>query len=177
MDKMNYNSDGTIQQVTPTTAGLTQLKYVNPYVTNEAETMAQENGIQTEPCNEGGRNVGYIENGDWVKVTGVDFGTGGSSFDARVSSDTNGGNIEIRLDSLNGTLLGTCAVSNTGGWQNWALKSTTVNKVTGVHDLYLKFTGGSGYLFNLNWWKFNAAPKSVTADANVDSGEVNTPLE
>ena len=177
VDKMNYNSDGTIQQVTPTTAGLTQLKYVNPYVTNEAETMAQENGIQTEPCNEGGRNVGYIENGDWIKVTGVDFGTGGSSFDARVSSDTNGGNIEIRLDSLNGTLLGTCAVSGTGGWQNWALKSTTVNKVTGVHDLYLKFTGGSGYLFNLNWWKFNAAPKSVTTDANVDLGEVNTPLE
>lgn len=23
-----------------------------------------------------------------------------------------------------------------------------------VHDLYLKFVGGSGYLFNVNWWEF-----------------------
>ncbi len=28
---------------------------------------------------------------------------------------------------------------------------------TGTHDLYLKFTGASGYLFNANWWQFSPA--------------------
>ncbi|MGB8452349.1 MAG: carbohydrate-binding protein [Anaerocolumna sp.] len=162
VDRLYYNSDGTIQQVTPTTGGLTQIKKVSPYVTVEAETMAQESGIQTETCGEGGRNVGYIQNGDWIKMAGVDFGTGAGSFEARVSSETSGGNIEIRLDSTTGTLVGTCAVANTGGWQTWATKTCTVSGATGVHDLYLKFTGGSDYLFNLNWWKFYSSSGSLT---------------
>jgi hypothetical protein len=28
---------------------------------------------------------------------------------------------------------------------------------SGIHDLFLKFTGGSGNLFTFNWWKFNPA--------------------
>jgi hypothetical protein len=31
-----------------------------------------------------------------------------------------------------------------------------VSGATGTRDLYLKFTGGSGYLFNVNWWQFTA---------------------
>lgn len=157
VDRLYYNTDGTIQQVQSTTNGLSQLKYVSPYVTNEAETMSQEYGIQTEGCSEGGRDVGYIENGDWIKVTGVDFGTGAGTFEARVASYTSGGNIEIRLDSSTGTLVGTCTVGGTGGWQTWVTKSSSVSGATGVHDLYLKFTGGSGYLLNVNWWKFKTS--------------------
>lgn len=157
VDKLNFNSDGTINQVQITTNGLTQLKYVSPYVVNEAETMSQESGIQTEICTEGGRDVGYIENGDWIKITGVNFSSGASTFEARVASANSGGNIEIRLDSLTGTLVGTCSVENTGGWQNWTTKSSSVSGATGKHDLYLKFTGGSGYLFNINWWRFTNA--------------------
>ena len=87
----------------------------------------------------------------------MDFGTGAASFEARVSSQGSGGNIEIRLDSLSGPLVGTCTVPVTGGWQSWTTVSCPVNGATGVHDLYLRFTGGSGYLFNINWWKFNPA--------------------
>lgn len=174
IDKMTYNTDGTIQKVTITTDGLTQLKKVNPYVTNEAETMAQEAGIQTEACGEGGRDVCNIENGDWVKVRGVDFGTAGAtSFDARVASANSGGNIEIRLDSTTGKLVGTCAVTGTGGWQNWTTKSCTVSGATGVHDLYLKFTGGSGNLFNINNWKFNTEITKPTYGDLDDSGDIN----
>ncbi len=30
-------------------------------------------------------------------------------------------------------------------------KSCTVTDAKGVHDLYFKFTSGSGELFNINW--------------------------
>jgi hypothetical protein len=72
-----------------------------------------------------------------------------------VASATSGGTIELRLDSATGTLVGSCAVSGTGGWQTWTTKTCAVSGATGTHDLYLRFTGGSGFLFNLNWWKFN----------------------
>jgi len=133
------------------------VKNRNPYVRNEAELMNLQSGVQTEDCSEGGLNVGYIENGDWIMFKGVDFGLGASAFQARVASATNGGTIEIRLDSPNGQLVGTLNVSNTGGWQNWVTRSTSIDNLTGVHDLYLKFVGGSGYLFNINWWQFEPA--------------------
>lgn len=154
LDRLYYNADGTIQTVTCTQNGLTQLQHVNPYNRVEAETMAKASGIQTESCAEGGMDVGYIQNGDWICVRGVDFGTGASSFNVRVAGAASGGNIELRLDSSTGTLIGTCPVSGTGGWQTWATKSCSVSGVSGVHDLHLKFTGGSGFLFNVNWWQF-----------------------
>ena len=46
---------------------------------------------------------------------------------------------------------------------------------TGTHDLYLRFTGGSGYLFNVNWWQFSGGG-STTPTAyritNRNSGQV-----
>ena len=154
LDRLNYNGDGTIQRVTITTNGVPQLRSLNPYNVVEAETMNREQGTETEACSEGGRNVGYIQNGDWTRVVGVDFGTGATRFEARVASATSGGNIQLRLGSPTGTLIGSCAVPGTGGWQTWTTVSCNVSGATGVRDLYLVFTGGSGYLLNVNWWRF-----------------------
>ncbi|MGW4968147.1 carbohydrate-binding protein [Nonomuraea sp. NPDC004186] len=96
-------------------------------------------------------NVGFIENGDYIKVKGVAFGNGASSFTARVASGTSGGRIELRLGSVTGTLVGTCAVTGTGGWQTWTSVTCPVSGATGTRDLYLRFAGDSGYLLNLNW--------------------------
>lgn len=161
LDVLNFNADGSMQQVVCTTNGLTQLKYLNPYNRTEAETMAGQNGIATEPCNEGGMDVTNIFNGNWILLRGVDFTTAGATnFMARIASAGTGGNIELHLDSINGTLIGTCAVPVTGGWQAWVNASCGVTNSTakGVHDLYLKFTGASSTnLFNFNYWQFQAS--------------------
>ena len=120
----------------------------------EAESYSTQSGIQTESSSEGGQDVAFIENGDYAVYNNIDFGSGAASFQARVASATNGGNIEVRLDSITGTLVGTCAVSGTGGWQTWTTKTCNISGASGVHNVYLKFTGGSGYLFNLNWFQF-----------------------
>ena len=155
IERLNYNADGTIQQVTYTTDGVTQLANVDPRSRVEAETFNAQSGIETEKCTEGGMDVGFIENGDWIRIRGVNFGTGVSGFSARVASATSGGNIELRLGSPTGTLIGTCPVAGTGGWQTWTTKTCTVSGASGVKDLYLRFAGGSGFLLNVNWWQFN----------------------
>jgi hypothetical protein len=172
LEQFKYNSDGTIPNIPITKNGPSQVGNLNPYAQTEAETICWESGIETEKCSEGGMAVSCIENGDWIKVKGVDFGKGADSFDARVSSANNGGNIELRLDSATGTLIGTCAVSKTGDWNTWTTKSCKVTGATGIHDLYLKFTGGSGYLFNFNWWKFNSAAAQIKYGDVDGSGDV-----
>ncbi|HLP76568.1 MAG TPA: carbohydrate-binding protein, partial [Candidatus Paceibacterota bacterium] len=104
----------------------------------------------------------------------VDFGTGATNFQARVASATSGGNIELRLDSTNGTLVGTCVVPGTGGWQTWTTASCAVSGATGIHTVFLRFTGGSGYLFNVNWWKFGG-PTSPVALPATPAGLVAAP--
>lgn len=174
IDAVNYNADGSIQQTTPTTDGLTQLKNLDPFRRVEAETLAQQSGIKTEGCGEGGLNVTSITNGSWIRVRGVNFGAGAVAFYARVASAGGGGSIELRLDSLTGAFIGTCTVSPTGGWQTWTTVSCNVSGVSGVHDLYLRFSGGTGNLFNVNWWQFQfgsgssaASPLTFEAESGV----------
>ncbi|MDP4182212.1 MAG: family 43 glycosylhydrolase [Bacillota bacterium] len=161
IEQFKYNSDGTIPQFNMTKTGPNQIGNLNPYNQTEAETICWGSGVESEKCSEGGMDVCNIENGDNIKVKGVNFGNGAISFDARVASAASGGNIELRLDSVTGTLIGTCAVSGTGGLQTWTTKSCKVTGATGIHDLYLKFTGGSGSLFNFNWWKFSSSSVST----------------
>jgi hypothetical protein len=152
--KFDYNADGSI----PTLPwwnkeGVPQIGTLNPYVRNEAETICWGSGVGTEPCGAGGMNVCNIQNGDYIKVKGVNFGSGAASFNAWVASATDGGSIELHLDSLDGPLAGVCAVPGTGGWQTWVAKSCSLNGANGVHDLYFKFLGGGGPLLNFDWWK------------------------
>ncbi|MFC4110841.1 family 43 glycosylhydrolase [Micromonospora zhanjiangensis] len=154
VEKFSYGADGSIPSMTMSTTGAPQVGTLNPYVRQEAETIAWESGVETEATTGGGMHVSYIDNGDYIKVKGVGFGTGASSYTARVASGTSGGSIELHLDSVGGPLVGTCRVAGTGGWQTWADVTCPVSGATGTHDLFLKFTGGSGSLFNLNYWQF-----------------------
>ncbi|KAK1594621.1 carbohydrate binding module [Colletotrichum navitas] len=156
VEQFTYGSDGSIPTLRMTTAGPPQIGTLNPYVRQEAETIAWSSGVETETCSEGGMAVSWINNNDYVKVKGVAFGSGARSFSARVASANSGGKIELRLGSTSGALVGTCTVAGTGGWQNWTTVTCPVSGATGTQDLYLKFTGGGGELFNFNWWQFSA---------------------
>ena len=136
----------------------------------EAENYSNQSGIQNVTCDEGTEAIGYIENGDYAVYRNVDFGSVAASFKARTSSATNGGKIEIRLDSITGPLAGTCTVAGTSDWQTFIDASCDVSGVNGKHDLYLKFTGESGYLFNLNWFQFaiEATATTIVGDLNGD---------
>lgn len=155
--------------------------------TIRAETFSGKSGVTTENCSEGGQDVTSIQNGDYIYFENVDFGTSGiQCFEARVAGDGNGGFIELRLDSQTGTLIGTCEIlPPTGNWQTWTNKACKVTGATGVHSLYLVFTGGVGSipvsnLFNLNWFKFHGTPSLNKANwrqtTNSAKGVLNTPI-
>lgn len=159
-EEFTYNADGTIPTIQKTSEGITEsVDPLNPFVQVEAETIAWEEGVETEPCSEGGMNVTDISDGDYIKVEQVEFGAGADTFSYRVASASGGGAIELHLDGENGMLAGTCMVQNTGGADVWATLECAVD-ITGQHDLFLKFTGQG---FKFNWWQF-AGPGEPTTD-------------
>ena len=154
LDHIKHNPDGTIDTMVNTADGLPQLSYVNPFDRVEAEMFNAQNGIKTEVCSAGGMNVCNIENGDWIKIKGVDFGKKGAKiFTASVAGTVTNSQIELRLGDPSGKLIGTCKISPTGGQQTWKTVSCKLDKPKGVQDLYIKLTGDSGSLFNFDWWK------------------------
>ena len=156
VDEMKFNPDGSVVQLNMTKEGAAAVGTLNAYQRVEAETIAWESGIKTAKGDAGGIYVTDINNGDYIRVCAVDFGNkGASKFLASVASATKGGAIELRLDSETGPLIGTLKVKPTGGLDKWKTQSCRVRGAKGVHDLYLKFTGGDGPLLNFDWWQFN----------------------
>lgn len=129
---------------------------LNPYQRTEAETIAWSEGLKTASDNTVGVFVTQIDNGDYIKVRSVDFGKGARKFEASVATPISGGSIEIRLNNIDGELLGVCEINNTGGYQNWVVQSCNLKGVKGVHDLYFVFKGNGHNLFNFDWWKLKA---------------------
>ena len=155
LERFEYNPDGSIKKVEYTADGVPQIGHVNPYARVEGETFNSQSGIETEVCSLGGMNLSSIENGDWVKSKGVEFGAkGASQFEAQIASRGKGGDIELRLGSPTGQSIGVCPVAFTGGVQKWKMATCKISGATGVQDLYLVFKGAEGALFNLNAWSF-----------------------
>ena len=117
-----------------------------------AAGFAAEKGIQTAPCSEGGECIGWIEQGDWVRYDRMDFHQRTDQMEIRVASATDGGIIEIRLNAPDGELLGTCSVSNTGGWQAWSSFNARIKPVGGVKTVCLVFRRHKADALDANLW-------------------------
>jgi endoglucanase len=117
----------------------------------QAEAYCQMSGIQLEPTSDadGGQNVGYIDTGDWLTYS-IDVKTAGSyKVSYRVASAVGGGLIQLEQGG-GGTVFGTLAAPNTGGWQSWQTISHNLTLAAGKQTIGLRAKSGG---FNLNWIK------------------------
>jgi len=118
----------------------------------EIERYDSERGRDLEWKEGASQYLTNIEDEEWICFDRIDFGTkGAKSFTAQIASDANG-TIEIRCDSLNGKLLGTCEINNTGAKDIWKIERCGIKRVKGVKTIFLIFKGES---FNFDWFKFN----------------------
>ncbi|MEI9866085.1 MAG: carbohydrate-binding protein [Limisphaerales bacterium] len=118
-------------------------------------------GVIIEPCAEGGQDIGGIESGDWSAYNNINL-TGVNTFVVRAASAGAGGNIEVRLDSPSGTLVGTGIVSGTGGGQTYLNSYCNLTGASGTHAVYLVYTGGAGSLFQVQFFGFFSAPPALS---------------
>jgi alpha-L-arabinofuranosidase len=117
-----------------------------------AAGFVRKHGTSKAPCSEGGECIGFIAHGDWVCYERVDFGEHAEEIAIRAASAADGGVIELRLDGPEGELLGTCPVSNTGGWQEWVSCKARIKPVSGTRTLCLRFKGNLRAAINPRLW-------------------------
>ncbi len=106
----------------------------------EAERLDAAKGVFKTPDALGG-----CDSGDWAMYAGIDFGTGQVCCLARVGCENSaeGGNVQFRLDSLEGACIGTMTVAGTGGYSHRADQTCSISNAGGVHDLFVVFTSDS----------------------------------
>ncbi len=146
-----------------------------------ANGFAAQQGIQTAPCLEGGECIGWIEHGDWVRYGSVNFGQRTEQLEIRAASATDGGIIEVRLDTPEGERLGICSVPNTGGWQSWSSFHAKIKPVAGIKTLCLVFRSNRTEMSNVQGlrprlWFAEVDKTNTTIWAQFDGADPNGQL-
>ena len=143
---------------------LAQAKFRDAYVKIEAEefTKFDTDAHHSRIVNDNNHNIGGVESGTWVKYSNVYFsGNGADKVTFYYSSqrkDSGGGQIHVRLDSLDGKEIATLTCPETGNdWSNYVELSGDLTETTkGMHDVYLYFENNTGktYVANVDWFRF-----------------------
>lgn len=172
IESFDFNPDGSIPKISMSTQGPDPVATLDPYKRVEAETMAWSEGLKVGENDQVGVYLTRIDNGDYLKVREVDFGTSGAThFKASFASAGQGGSIELHVGSLTGTLIGTLPISGTGGATTWKQDSVEVSSdAVGIKDLYLVFKGSGSSLFNLDYWQFTSASSCPPQRDSVCNG-------
>ena len=161
IDPIELNSDGTIRPIAGTYEGISQLKTINPYERIDAETVAWNAGIKIADCAEEGklfkdfnRQITDLQDGDWTSVAQAAFGDRGAAEFTVKAASKSGGQIEIRMDSPEGALVGTVNVEATGSENTFKEFSCKLDRITDTHNVFLVFKGKAENLMNVDYYSF-----------------------
>lgn len=151
IDEITIAEDGTIGNVKMTNNARKQVGYLNPYESINGATFAVMGGVDTAPADEVSKKYGCgnllltaINDGDFVKLQGVDFGEKGASV-VKATVKTNGKNGVIRVTTkfANGDVAGYIPVKADGA-ETTVIEAKLDAAITGVQDVYFTFSG-EGY--------------------------------
>lgn len=134
------------------------------YSTIEAEDMDYTKGLISEGQSgaSGGRGLGGVKSGHYTVYNNVNFGTTGASgikikYSRSPEKDGAKGTIEIRLGSLTGPCIASVSLENTASWQDWKEITVDIARVTGLQNLYLKYSADTTHVCNLDYFTFEQA--------------------
>lgn len=123
--------------------------YADSDLGNNGGAFRPDSDVDIERCSEGGYNVGWIREGEWIEYT-VHVPHSGTYLPlARVASP-GGGRFSLGIDGQDRT--GQLNVPATGSWQTWTtVVGRTIWIAGGKHVLRFTNLGDDGEQFNLNW--------------------------
>jgi lysophospholipase L1-like esterase len=140
----------------------------------EAEDFIAMNGVRIENTSDdgGGRNVGYIDQGDWMDYNVNATRAGSYTLNIRLATPGSNGQLQVRNTA--GTVLAVMNVPVTGGWQAWQTVNTSVSLPAGNQTLRIIATGTGNW--NINWLNFSQAPALMEASTNKIEAEDYTSM-
>ena len=160
---------GTIEAEDYDLGGLLQ-GYWDEGMTNEGGEYRPDQGVDIEVASEGGYNVGWIREGEWLEYT-VDVDCAGPyAFGARVASQSTGGTFHMEIDGVDAT--GSIIIPSTGGWQSWTTVTALMNfDSPGEHLVRFVNDSPDSHGYNLNSFSFDfVGTPSADLDGNGSVG-------
>ena len=149
VEEFTYNEDGSIPFIPFTRKGPAPVGSIDPYKRVEAETMAWSWGVKTDRLAGKDHYVTKIDNGDWIKVREVEFGSSGpKELCLEILNFQNPANVEFYADAMGGRPFATVEVKDNG-----TFRVPAAGNVSGRHDVYILFRGGDGQFFEMDWWQ------------------------
>jgi Carbohydrate binding module (family 6)./F5/8 type C domain. len=122
----------------------------------EAESFYNSSSLYTSGISRHATYVTSSKDGDWLAYNNLNLGNGYSTLIANlaVSPRYEGRQIEIRLDSLTGTLMGTLTTQSTGGENIFRQQRVLLSGANGLHTVYFIFKGNTE-IGKMDWFKFD----------------------
>ena len=163
-------STATINRVTLSHEGVTQIKNLDPYEWQEAETMASCGGVEYEDFtnvkkntkisslgNDASQNMQVkMKAGSWISVRKVNFGTGANRFTLRAKGT---GTMDIRTSVSKGTIVTIEFSSNELEDHIIEIPADKLEKIKGVkNNLFFVVTAGENVYVDA--WKFSKEQSS-----------------
>ncbi len=106
--------------------------------------------VDIENCSEGGFNIGWVANGEWLEYTLNATTTSLFTVDVRVASPGSGRQFHMEVDGTDVT--GQVNVPGTGGFQAWQTVTVSLGTITaGTHTVRFVMDAND---FNLNYLDF-----------------------
>ena len=115
-----------------------------------AENYDDYYGIILDECSEGGTSANTKKANSFIMFDDVNFGNVVTDFEARVSNAISNVDIKVRLDELDGPLIGTCNVPALIDMKTYITTSCNISSVTGIHKVFLVFNGS----LSMSWLRF-----------------------
>lgn len=111
--------------------------------------------VRIEPKHGNGEVIAYTRDGDWAEYKKIDFKEGMTRVTVSAACPKKS-LIEFMIE--NGEIIGTCKISNTGGWENYQLFTAAIQNTKGIHSLWVNFKRADesvGRMADLNWFQFS----------------------
>lgn len=124
----------------------------------EAEWFYEKDSlIRKQSCADGGFELAGMYNGNWVRFTNVDMAKSSKRFTARVAGLGKLSHLEIRLDDINGKIIGKLkGVAPPNTEKTYRNISCSIASVKGKKDVYIKLkTKEKRPNVSLDWFSFN----------------------
>ncbi len=150
---VHYRDNGEIDPIYINKMGVGQYDATQSVL--QAENYFKAERVAKKECPEGGFEICGILEGSYLVYPNIMNVQQKTLLTFQLASgNPDGGIIEVRENSKDGRLLGSCKVPYTGGWTSYKKVQCELNNKTGNIDLAFVFRGGQNELLRLDWFAF-----------------------
>ena len=157
VEPITFNADGSIDEVEMTSQGAGAPLDARSRIDGERACLLFGD-VRIELFAPHEERLSGISGGDRAAFKYIDFADGVNRVTLRVKPGGNAGRIDLALDMPWHPSIATLDIPGGRGENGWRTATADLEKVTGIHALWLRFDGQGDDLFSIDWLEFSAAP-------------------